>query len=113
MKRYLLIGGLATALALGAVVAVGRSQSSAQSAATPSPTQMRTASFAVDHMTCATCPITVRTAISHVAGVRTVEVDFAAKRATVNYDPAIAKLETIAAASTNAGYPAHLIDGAS
>ena len=66
-------------------------------------------SFAVDNMTCATCPITVRTAMSRVDGVRSVSVDFASKRATVTYDPARATTEAIAAASTNAGYPAHLV----
>lgn len=113
MKKYLLIGGLTVALALGGIVALAPSQSSAQATKTPAPEHMRSASFVVEHMTCATCPITVRTALSRVAGVRSVEVDFATKRATVIYDPEIATLEAIAAASTNAGYPAHLIKNAS
>ncbi|MDT7531249.1 cation transporter [Sphingopyxis sp. SE2] len=41
-----------------------------------------------------------------VAGVKSVTVDFAAKTATVIYDPATATVAAIAAASTNAGYPA-------
>ena len=41
-----------------------------------------------------------------VTGVKSVAVDFDAKTATVVFDPSITNAETIAAASTNAGYPA-------
>ena len=37
---------------------------------------------------------------------RSVKVDFVAKTATVVFDPSAASLSEIAAASTNAGYPA-------
>ena len=70
------------------------------------PAREVTRTFAVGNMTCATCPITVKTAMSRVAGVRTVTVDFAAKTATVTYDPTRANPSTIAAASTNVGCPA-------
>lgn len=66
----------------------------------------RTTSFAIENMTCALCPITVRTAMSHVAGVKSVKVDFGAKTATAIYNPSIATAAAIAKASTNAGYPA-------
>ena len=35
-----------------------------------------------------------------------VEVDFESKTANVTFDPTVATMEQIAAASTNAGYPA-------
>jgi mercuric ion binding protein len=38
--------------------------------------------------------------------VQSVEIDFDAKTATVIFDPTVAAPEAIAAASTNAGYPA-------
>lgn len=69
--------------------------------------ETETASFEIENMTCATCPITVRTAMNRVEGVETVEVDFETKVAVVNFDPAITNADTIAQASTNAGYPAH------
>ncbi len=69
----------------------------------------RKGTFAIDNMTCATCPITVRTAMRHVAGVIAVQVNFAAKTARVTYDPRHASVVQIAAASTNAGYPAHAV----
>ncbi|HRP10354.1 MAG: heavy-metal-associated domain-containing protein [Proteobacteria bacterium] len=109
MKKLVVIAALAALAGLGAIVALAPLQSAAQAQAQAAQAQLRTASFAVDNMTCATCPITVRTAMSRVDGVRSVSVDFASKRATVTYDPARATTEAIAAASTNAGYPAHLV----
>lgn len=66
----------------------------------------QTLTFTVENMTCALCPVTVKTAMEGVAGVQSVEIDFDAKTATVTFDPAAATPEAIAAASTNAGYPA-------
>jgi len=37
----------------------------------------QTVTFAVDNMTCALCPVTVKRAMEGVAGVRAVEIDFA------------------------------------
>jgi mercuric ion binding protein len=41
-----------------------------------------------------------------VSGVKSVSIDFDAKTATVVFDPSVTSIEAIAAASTNAGYPA-------
>jgi mercuric ion binding protein len=67
---------------------------------------LQTQVFRVEQMTCATCPIAVRTAMAGVTGVASVDVDFAARTATVVFDPAVATPTQIAAASTNAGFPA-------
>ncbi len=66
----------------------------------------QTVVFAVENMTCALCPITVRTAMMAVEGVHQVDVDFDAKTATVSFDPSVATQEQIGEASLNAGYPA-------
>ena len=66
----------------------------------------RTTTFAVDKMTCAACPITVKMAMERVDGVKTVEVDLQAKSATVTYDPSVVTPDAIGQTSTNAGYPA-------
>ena len=47
----------------------------------------RTVTLGVEHMTCAACPITVRKALSHVAGVSASTVDMQAHTATVTFDP--------------------------
>jgi mercuric ion binding protein len=66
----------------------------------------RTVTLIVQNMTCALCPITVRTAIEHVAGVKDVKVDLATKTAVVVFDDAQATAQDIAEASGEAGYPA-------
>ncbi|MEQ1755916.1 MAG: cation transporter [Micropepsaceae bacterium] len=69
---------------------------------------LATATFAVENMTCGACPITVKKAMLRVAGVRSVQIDFEKKIATVVFDRSVASPEAIAAAATNAGYPARL-----
>jgi periplasmic mercuric ion binding protein len=69
----------------------------------------RTVTLAVDHMTCAACPITVHKALSHVAGVVQATVDLEAHTATVTFDPAQTSAEALATAVTNAGYPAKVL----
>lgn len=67
----------------------------------------RTVTFAVDNMTCASCPYIVRSSMTAVPGVANVTVSFEAKVATVTFDDAATNENAIAAASMNAGYPAH------
>ncbi len=65
----------------------------------------RTVTFAVDNMT--SCPYIVKTSMAAVPGVTNVDVSFEAKTATVTFDDAKTNPDAIAAASMNAGYPAH------
>ncbi|MBL6613639.1 MAG: cation transporter [Reyranella sp.] len=67
----------------------------------------RTITFTVDNMTCASCPYIVKTSMAAVPGVTKVAVSFETKTATVTFDDAKTNADTIAAASMNAGYPAH------
>jgi mercuric ion binding protein len=66
----------------------------------------RSATFSIANMSCALCPITVKSAISRVPGVISVEVSADPGRAVVRYEDSQATTVAIAAASTNAGYPA-------
>jgi mercuric ion binding protein len=66
----------------------------------------RIVTFTVDNMTCASCPYIVKTSMEAVPGVTTVAVSFEAKTATVTFDDAKTTPDAIAAASTDAGYPA-------
>jgi mercuric ion binding protein len=67
----------------------------------------RTITFAVDNMTCASCPYIVKSSMEGVLGVAKVAVSFRAKTATVIFDDAKTNPDAIATASMNAGYPAH------
>lgn len=107
-----------TMIAAVAVLAIGgagigaaalMSESSGERVA-QSPATLQTASFSVENMTCATCPITVQRAMEGVGGVHDVTIDYETKTATANFDPAQTTAGAIAAASANAGYPAERSD---
>lgn len=68
----------------------------------------RTIIMNVENMTCAACPVTVRTAMKSVPGVKEVKVDFANKTAVVVFDDAQAATDAIAEASRLAGFPANV-----
>lgn len=103
MRKAIRIIGFALALTVGgALASVATSAPSAQA----SPARLKVATFAVANMTCATCPITVKKAMSAVDGVRSVQINFETKTATVEFDPSATNAAAIAAASTSAGYRA-------
>ncbi len=105
MKRPLIAAAAAAILAIGtSIFLVPQSQVHGQSTAVAAETATET--FAIENMTCAVCPITVRKAMQRVEGVRSVEVDFEAKTATAVFDPNTTSAADIATASTTAGYPA-------
>lgn len=64
-----------------------------------------TVTLAVENMTCAACPITVRKALEKVPGVAKAKVDFDSKTATVTFDPAKTRVEALTKATSGAGYP--------
>lgn len=70
---------------------------------------LRTSSYKVENMTCATCPITVKKAMSRVDGVESIKIDIESKAATVVYDPMRAQPQDIADASTGVGFPATVV----
>jgi periplasmic mercuric ion binding protein len=95
----------AAALPLGGLAVVSAVASASPLAAA---VQVRTATFAVGNMTCATCPISVKKAMSRVDGVQSVNVDLNSKTATVTFDPSKTNAAKIADASTGIGFPAKL-----
>lgn len=102
MKRSLILAAIVLIPgAAGLLPTIAALPAAAQSAVSE-----RTATFAVENMTCALCPLTVRKAMAAVDGVRSVEIDYAGKTARVVFEPSVTNPDAIAAASTNAGYPA-------
>lgn len=65
----------------------------------------KTVTLAVENMTCAACPITVKKALNKVAGVAKTEINYKRKEAVVTFDDAKTNVETLIKATTNAGYP--------
>lgn len=68
----------------------------------------RTITLHVDNMTCASCPLIVRQALTAVPGVDRAEVSFRARTATVTFDDARTTVETLTQATTQAGFPARI-----
>jgi mercuric ion binding protein len=65
----------------------------------------RTVTLAVENMYCAACPHTVKSSLEAVPGVSKVSVSYKDKTAIVTYDDGKADVNTLTAATTNAGYP--------
>ncbi len=65
----------------------------------------KTVTLAVPGMTCATCPITVKKALTKVAGVATVDVNLDKLQAVVTFDDAKTTVAALTKATTDAGYP--------
>ena len=106
MTKPIFIAASALTLGLGGILSAAV-PATANAGSTPAP-RVRVAKFAIANMTCPTCPITVKKAMQGVAGVRSVSVDLNMKTATVAFDASKANVAAIAAASTNAGFPAML-----
>ena len=101
-------------IALGSVVVFSAPRTSAavlDVEAAETRLEVQTRVFAIENMTCAACPFTVKKAMSRVQGVKEVTVDFDAKTATAVFDAAVVSVDAIASASTDVGYPATLIEG--
>lgn len=71
----------------------------------PASAATQTVTLSVPGMTCAACPITVKAALSKVAGVTKTEVRYELREAVVTFDNAKASVLKLTQATTNAGYP--------
>ena len=107
MKRSFILAALLAVGGFGALSLTAIPSVSAQPVATQIAVA-QSATFAVENMTCALCPVTVKKAMEKVTGVQSVQIDFDAKTAIVVFDPAVTSVEAIVAASTDAGYPAEV-----
>ncbi|MFS8980556.1 mercury resistance system periplasmic binding protein MerP [Cupriavidus necator] len=65
----------------------------------------RTVALSVPGMTCAACPITVRHALSIVAGVEKADVRFEHREAVVKFDDGKTNVQALTKATAEAGYP--------
>jgi mercuric ion binding protein len=67
--------------------------------------ETKTVTLEVPGMTCSACPITVKKALSKVAGVERVAVTYEPKEAVVTFDDKKASVAELQEATRNAGYP--------
>ena len=66
---------------------------------------IKTITLSVPGMTCDACPITVKRALSKVAGVQKAEVSFEKREAVVTFDDAKTSVLKLTRATEDAGYP--------
>ena len=74
-------------------------------AVAPAWAAMQTVTLSVPGMTCETCPITVKHALSKVDGVSKTEVSFEKRQAVVTFDDAKTSVQKLIKATEDAGYP--------
>ena len=65
----------------------------------------QTETLSVPGMTCATCPITVKRAITRVEGVSRIDVRYEQREAVVTFDDARTSVQRLTQATEDAGYP--------
>ncbi|NNE06707.1 MAG: heavy-metal-associated domain-containing protein [Xanthomonadales bacterium] len=86
------------------------SMAHAEQSGTADKTAVSTATFAVGNMSCATCPLTVKSAMKKLDGVISVRVDLDSGLAKVVFDASVVTTSEIAAASTGVGFPTSVIE---
>ena len=70
--------------------------------------KQQTVSLTVPTMDCATCPITIKAALTKVPGVEKVKVSYEKREAVIVYDDAKATVADLKKATEDVGYPAML-----
>ncbi len=68
--------------------------------------------LSVPGMNCATCPITVKKALTKVSGVSKIDVSLDRREAKVTFDDAKANVEALTRATKDAGFPSTLAEAA-
>jgi periplasmic mercuric ion binding protein len=74
----------------------------------PAAAAEKTIVLSVPGMNCDLCPITIKKAISKVAGVKSVDASYEKKEAVVTFDDAKTTVEALTKATASAGYPSSL-----
>lgn len=72
----------------------------------------KTVTLSVPSMTCATCPITVKKALTKVSGVSKTDVNLDSREAKVTFDDAKTNAEALKRATKDAGYPSTVVGSA-
>lgn len=103
MRAFLGAAVIATAALAMAALPFERASAGGAAVAGNATTTLR-----VDGMTCPSCKVAVRTALSKLDGVKDAKVDVANKRATVEYDPSKVTPQQLVDAVNRLGYQASI-----
>lgn len=72
----------------------------------------QTVTLSIPGMNCVTCPITVKKALTKVAGVSKIEISLPRREATVTFDQTKTNTAALTSATKNAGFPSTLVGAA-
>lgn len=72
----------------------------------------RSATLSVPTMSCATCPIALKAALTKVHGVSSVKSDLGKRQTTVVYDDAKTGVAALSKATADAGFPSTPVNAA-
>lgn len=81
-------------------------------ASAPAWSAQQSVTLSVPAMDCASCPITIKAALSKVPGVLAVKSDLATRRTTVAFDDAKTDVAALSKATAAAGYPSAPVQAA-
>jgi mercuric ion binding protein len=81
-------------------------------ASVPAWAAQQSVTLSVPAMDCASCPITIKAALSKVPGVLAVKSDLATRRTTVAFDDAKTDVAALSKATAAAGYPSTAVKAA-
>ena len=79
--------------------------------ALPAWSAQQTVTLSIPAMNCATCPITVKKALTRLEGVITVKSDLDRRQTTVVFDDVRVTLAAITLATKDAGFPSTVASG--
>jgi periplasmic mercuric ion binding protein len=74
-------------------------------AAGPAFADTQTVTLSVPTMSCASCPVTIKAALSMVPGVVSIKSDLTKRQTTVVYDDSKVNVAALSRATENAGFP--------
>jgi mercuric ion binding protein len=77
----------------------------------PAWSAQQTVTLSIPAMNCATCPITVKKALTRLEGVVTVKTDLDKRQTTVVFDDAKVNLAAMTQATKEAGFPSTVSGG--
>ncbi len=72
----------------------------------------QTATLSVPTMSCASCPVTIKAALSKVPGVASVKSDLSKRQTTVAFDDARTDVAALTRATAAAGFPSKPVQAA-
>lgn len=72
----------------------------------------QTATLSVPTMSCASCPVTIKAALTKVPGVASIKSDLTKRQTTVVYDDSKTDVAALLKATADAGFPSSPVEAA-